>query len=242
MTLDRAPPGLELVETDIVAPDRFLARQQPASNRADQLGLAPDYPAVRARRRQFVQSQPVRPSAPTPIEAYLYQRDSRTPGTSSRSGGDIGQYACRRRSGPADLVRRRSYLDLCGTGGAPRARMLVLPVRIELTTSALPRMRSTTELRQQGTSMLAPKARKRRGRRAYGQANAEGQGTFHGKRGSRSAGAAGRGAEGQSAAAQDAGARTGDNAFGRSAPKIVIPAKAGIHKHHRRAQPLRSGI
>ena len=37
-------------------------------------------------------------------------------------------------------------------------KMLVLPVRIELTTSALPRMRSTTELRQQGTSMLVPKS------------------------------------------------------------------------------------
>ncbi len=56
--------------------------------------------------------------------------------------------------------------------------MLVLPVRIELTTSALPRMRSTTELRQQGTSMLAPKACRRSGRRAYGQAAAQGQGSI----------------------------------------------------------------
>jgi hypothetical protein len=59
--------------------------------------------------------------------------------------------------------------------------MLVLPVRIELTTSALPRMRSTTELRQQGTSMLVPKARERPGKGAYGQACAQGQGSIMAK-------------------------------------------------------------
>ena len=44
----------------------------------------------------------------------------------------------------------------------PQATM-VLPVRIELTTSALPRMRSTTELRQH----LASRERRRYGRRDW---------------------------------------------------------------------------
>ena len=44
--------------------------------------------------------------------------------------------------------------------------MLVLPVRIELTTSALPRMRSTTELRQPALA----------GSGAYGEEGGGGQG------------------------------------------------------------------
>ncbi len=39
-----------------------------------------------------------------------------------------------------------------------RLKQMVLPVRIELTTSALPRMRSTTELRQQFVRKGAPMA------------------------------------------------------------------------------------
>ena len=44
---------------------------------------------------------------------------------------------------------------------------MVLPVRIELTTSALPRMRSTTELRQH--SISSPWRHLRFGGRAYGR-------------------------------------------------------------------------
>jgi hypothetical protein len=49
----------------------------------------------------------------------------------------------------------------------------VLPVRIELTTSALPRMRSTTELRQLGTSVRARAAGA--GRAAYEEGRGRGQ-------------------------------------------------------------------
>ena len=58
----------------------------------------------------------------------------------------LGPYS--RRTGGGDGARRRER----GTKGPPPSKRLyremVLPVRIELTTSALPRMRSTTELRQ----------------------------------------------------------------------------------------------
>ena len=48
---------------------------------------------------------------------------------------------------------------------------MVLPVRIELTTSALPRMRSTTELRQRPISlMLGDLAQKPEGLKAAGRA------------------------------------------------------------------------
>ena len=69
---------------------------------------------------------------------------------SPRSPWDGRQRHCRRRSAWS------------ANGGTPPSRQceeMVLPVRIELTTSALPRMRSTTELRQHcrgGTRRLWP--------------------------------------------------------------------------------------
>ncbi len=46
-----------------------------------------------------------------------------------------------------------------GTAISPYDHKMVLPVRIELTTSALPRMRSTTELRQHSARAAGPAPR-----------------------------------------------------------------------------------
>ncbi len=55
-------------------------------------------------------------------------------------------------------------------GSICQEKMLVLPVRIELTTSALPRMRSTTELRQHCHSRSAPEGANEAGAMEKGRA------------------------------------------------------------------------
>ena len=62
----------------------------------------------------------------------------------------VGCFGC-----PSDILQQISVL--ASPPDWLRAEM-VLPVRIELTTSALPRMRSTTELRQHCPGKAAPMA------------------------------------------------------------------------------------
>jgi hypothetical protein len=101
--------------------------------------------------------------------------------------------------------------------GANPFKNMVLPVRIELTTSALPRMRSTTELRQQSPRLCGGSGA-RLWRMAVDASSKERLLQPDGKSGQRSGKTAGRGVARQSAQAQGSSAKIADRPGERSNP------------------------